>query len=467
MRQAEPKPIESALAQPAPAPPAPKTEEPKVEEPPEPGIPTDGPRVYGLTRNVWIRSAPQDDVQWIGSLWLGSSVKVRGPERVPGAGCANEWVPIEPRGWVCVDDRRATMNPELPALVRLYPERPRVETPWPHQYASVPADVTRFRLPPEVALGAPGAAELQAALPFPLAKDGTPDLPPGLYEGRTKMVARSELAYVRELTLGEHTYVVMPDLSFVRRDKIEPVRTTDFAGVELKGDEQLPLAFVQGKTSQRYQLSADGVATPVGEWLERFSHLGLSGQTREIDGLLYRELRGSTDWVRDRSVTVVEPKAKLPWGDTPPPGRATWIEISVLGGWLVAFEGARPVYATMISAGRGGTPVQGRDPVSTASTPIGRFFITGKFETATMESSTTPIVHGDVPWTQNFSGPHAIHSAYWHDQWGDLKSAGCVNVSPRDGKWLFGFTEPPVPEGWHAVKHVPRDGPATLVILHE
>jgi lipoprotein-anchoring transpeptidase ErfK/SrfK len=122
----------------------------------------------------------------------------------------------------------------------------------------------------------------------------------------------------------------------------------------------------------------------------------------------------------------------------------------------------------MISAGRGGAPVKGKDPLETASTPTGWFPIGGKFRTATMLSSGTPIVHMDVPWTQNFSGPHAIHSAYWHDDWGNLKSAGCVNVSPKDGKWLFGFTEPTVRDGWHGVRYVARYGDgSTLFLVHE
>jgi len=429
-------------------------------------IPTEAPRVYGLTRNVWIRSAPQSDVQWIGSLWLGGSVKVRGPERVPGAGCADVWVPIQPRGWVCVDDRRATMNAEHPALVRLYPERPRTDTAWPHQYATAPGDVTRYRLPPEVVPGAAGALEAARQLPFPLAGDGAPDLPPGLYEGRTKIVARSALAYVRELPLGEHTYLLMPDLSFVRRDRVELESPSTFQGVELRGEQRLPLAFVTGEGARPYRWSPSGVPAAAGSPWARGTAVRLSGQEREVDGETYYELRGSQDWLRKEDAVVPEPSAK-PWGADAPPPDATWLEASILGGWLVAFVGSEPVYATLISAGRGGTPVADRDPVSTASTPTGRFFITGKFATATMESSTTPIVHGDVPWTQNFSGPHAIHSAYWHDDFGKLKSAGCVNVSPLDGKWLFAFTQPKVPDGWHAVKHIPRDGPATLVVLHE
>jgi lipoprotein-anchoring transpeptidase ErfK/SrfK len=78
----------------------------------------------------------------------------------------------------------------------------------------------------------------------------------------------------------------------------------------------------------------------------------------------------------------------------------------------------------------------------------------------------TELIHADVPWAQNFSGPHAIHGAYWHDSWGELKSGGCINVSPIDGKWLFEFTEPTVPIGWHGVRWDPSKGPATGIIIN-
>jgi hypothetical protein len=72
-----------------------------------------------------------------------------------------------------------------------------------------------------------------------------------------------------------------------------------------------------------------------------------------------------------------------------------------------------------------------------------------------------------VPWTQNFSGPHALHGAYWHDDWGKLKSGGCVNVSPIDGMWLYEWTEPEVPKGWHGVRWLPSKFPSTLFIVHK
>ena len=110
--------------------------------------PHDAPRVFGKSRNVWIRSGPTNDTQWLGYLWLGGSVKIREEKRVSGPGCSTPWVPVEPRGWVCVDGDSATTDPDDPVLVALYPYRPRVETPWPHDYAAVNAPLRRYEILP-------------------------------------------------------------------------------------------------------------------------------------------------------------------------------------------------------------------------------------------------------------------------------------------------------------------------------
>ena len=57
---------------------------------------------------------------------------------------------------------------------------------------------------------------------------------------------------------------------------------------------------------------------------------------------------------------------------------------------------------------------------------------------STMVSSTNDLlVHTEVQYVQNFHGPHALHAAYWHDDWGEKKSGGCINLSPRDAQRLF------------------------------
>ena len=51
-----------------------------------------------------------------------------------------------------------------------------------------------------------------------------------------------------------------------------------------------------------------------------------------------------------------------------------------------------------------------------------------------------------IPWTVLFKGDGvAIHSTFWHNDYGTPRSHGCVNASPDDAKWIFRWTEPHVP----------------------
>lgn len=304
-----------------------------------------------------------------------------------------------------------------------------------------------------------------------------PPLPKGLSEGRTKMIGRSAMAYVSEADFEDRSFLLTADLGWVPKDRVELLEPSEFRGVELGKKIHLPLAFFRGKERPAFKQNADGSFEEAEEKFARHASVQLGSEVVSVGRTKYYKVEGQDLWVSDKEAVVPTPRDKTPWGaevgskDTTGKarkGRATWIEASILGGWLVAFEGTQPVYATMISAGRGGTPHRDKDPLETASTPTGRFSIGGKFKTATMESSSSAIVHVEVPWTQNFSGPYAIHSAYWHDNFGHLMSAGCVNVAPRDGKWLFEFSEPDVPEGWHGVRYVSRyGGGSTLFIVHE
>ena len=125
-------------------------------------------------------------------------------------------------------------------------------------------------------------------------------------------------------------------------------------------------------------------------------------------------------------------------------GRRTWVDVSVLGGTLVAYEGERPVFATLDLAGAwGGSRSTGATRWRPRPRRTGTFRVDGKFVTATMVSSTNDLlVHTEVQYVQNFHGPHALHGAYWHDAWGEKKSGGCVNLSPIDAKRLFEWSEP-------------------------
>ena len=51
----------------------------------------------------------------------------------------------------------------------------------------------------------------------------------------------------------------------------------------------------------------------------------------------------------------------------------------------------------------------------------------------------------------------ALHGAFWHRDFGRVRSHGCVNLAPIDAKWVFGFTGPRVPVGWHAAYPTDRN----------
>jgi lipoprotein-anchoring transpeptidase ErfK/SrfK len=486
---------ESASALPGPAEAAPSARGPTLPprdraETPEP-LPTkevgnsrapeaSAPRVYAKTRNVWIRSGPTSKTQWLGMLWFGGSVAVRSGTEVSGQGCGGQWVPVEPRGYVCVDEERATLNPNDPTFVAISRFAPRVEQASPHRYAWVSKDVRRFE---SLAHAEPFVRAWAAKKGGLFGHDAPtlPRLPDGLSERRDRTVARSALSVAGDGDYLGTGLLLAGDLSWVARADVELLPQVTFQGVTLGKDWKLPLGFPKKDETPVYERKESGEFSVLARHYARFQPLRLEEGSEFVGQSEYFRVQGTSDWVRRGETAIVQsrepfpkelardvtPAANATKNDPSISGNPTWIEVSILGGYLIAYRGTEPVYATLISAGRGGLPVPRKELISTASTPTGRFFVTGKFKTATMESSSGPIVHSDVPWTQNFSGPHAIHGAYWHSDFGQLKSAGCVNVSPEDGKWLFEFTEPQVPEGWHSVRHHPRYGPATLVVLHD
>ena len=143
-----------------------------------------------------------------------------------------------------------------------------------------------------------------------------------------------------------------------------------------------------------------------------------------------------------------------------------WIDVSIHCGSLVAYEGRTPVFATLISPGlRGYKRIKGKPAKNT--TPTGAFRIEWKHITQTMSPDPKKMTYylSEVPYTQFFHMPFALHGAYWHDRFGEPKSGGCVNLSIADSKWLFGWTEPKLPAGWHSVRSGDDRGDGTWVVV--
>jgi len=108
---------------------------------------------------------------------------------------------------------------------------------------------------------------------------------------------------------------------------------------------------------------------------------------------------------------------------------------------LSCFEGDSEVYFCRVSTGM----AEGATPASPSYSP--GFMIWRKLFSLHMGGNTAA-GSWDVPavgWTALFHGEGvAIHSTYWHNNYGEPMSHGCVNVAPDDAKWIFRWANPAV-----------------------
>ncbi|WP_437561993.1 L,D-transpeptidase [Sorangium sp. So ce542] len=457
-------------------------------------------RIYSRARFAWINPGPYPTRGWSGYLGLGGSVALRGGSveaaRTPGEGC-DAWYAVEPRGYICAG-ASATVDPNDPVVAALRPHAPKIDSPWPYDYAESTGAPRYPRLPSakeqrrsEWDLEAHLASVAKVRAAEGLSDEAIREIDealvgvdlkpagvaaPALFpfgdlvrEARDRIVNGSTVAFTRAFDAQDRTWVVTSDQAYMPKDRLKPYPRSTFEGVWLKDGRSLPLAFFRKTDRPKYQRGAGGRFEPTGASFARLASVGLTGRAEVEDGERFLETQEPGVYVLADDAVVVEAAKRAPLeGENDPssPPRK-WIEISVLGGWFVAYEELTPVFATLISPGRGGVPRKGIPAIETAATPTGRFRIDGKFVTATMVSSSNDnIVHSEVQFVQNFHGPHALHGAYWHDAWGELKSGGCVNLSPIDAKQMFAWTDPPVPEGWHGLRASRDAGRSTVVLIH-
>jgi lipoprotein-anchoring transpeptidase ErfK/SrfK len=102
-------------------------------------------------------------------------------------------------------------------------------------------------------------------------------------------------------------------------------------------------------------------------------------------------------------------------------------------------------------------------------TPTGEFYIWYKIRYTKMEggskSNNTYYYLPNVPYAMFFSGDYGIHGTYWHNNFGQPMSHGCVNTPTSFSEKLFYWADPPLPEGKSSVR-ASVDSPGTRVIIH-
>jgi lipoprotein-anchoring transpeptidase ErfK/SrfK len=222
------------------------------------------------------------------------------------------------------------------------------------------------------------------------------------------------------------------------------------------------VGFVTTSGARKLDLTEDGKGGFKVGWgveLPKKSAVLLTGREQTVGGVVYHQTSGGF-WVR-----LAELKIARPSFPTDLSANEKWIDVDLTRQQLVAFEGRRPVFATLISSGRRNP----QDKEHDFPTPPGSYRIREKHVTTTMDgdvASDGPYSIEDVPWVMYFQGSYALHGAFWHDSFGNMRSHGCVNLSPEDARTLFGWTDPPLPPGWHGV-FSKDDNSGSRVIVHE
>jgi hypothetical protein len=458
------------------------------EPPPvvQPDFP-DGTRSLELRRTVGVRLEPGDDGKRIGTVAIDT--RVAWVRTAKTRGCDRPWIEIRPRGWICGDyvepSKKPAYGQEVPHL-----ERGEL-VPGVYGKVTAPAAVTYVlekpkpvRKPDKRDKKKPGPKDgktAKADKPGPRTGKGAkpdarrgderkrtpddavdePDAPPALpvaprmIEDKP-LVGSVNVRQYDEVTVGGKQYwkIDKKDNEYVLKQAITQHRPSLFGGARL-GDEtgwSVPLAFVWPRYGGQLAWTTNtAVGGGVNRQLALRTPLAIRDTATDRAGKPTAYRIGALEWIAAADVRVFQPAA-------PPallePGER-WIDVDVDDQILVAYEGELPVYATLISSGGTTTPTE---------TGVYRMWL--KESEADMKglNGEDPYSVATVPWTQFFSPEKglALHTAYWHDQFGTRRSHGCVNLAPRDARWLYFWSEPQVPPGWTMTAGMP-EAPGSIV----
>jgi LysM repeat protein len=138
-----------------------------------------------------------------------------------------------------------------------------------------------------------------------------------------------------------------------------------------------------------------------------------------------------------------------------------WIDVDLSEQRVVAYEGATPVSEFIVSTGKQDTPTVTGTFRMWAKTPIQDMYGGNR-------AAGDYYYLADVEWVQYFYNDYGFHGTYWHDNFGQPMSRGCVNMRDEDAKWLYEWAGPEIENadrnGWVIIDEANQ---GTSVVVHE
>ncbi len=457
----------------------------------------DGPKLIALKEGTKILAAPKPDAEVIGELRLGGTV-ARSPEPYGYDDCDGGYYAIRPRGFVCagIDATLATntaaLLPPAPDLTKALPYRyARTKSENVPGYERLPTlaeqnakepDLTkhlaRFQgirdplgpatndvpldprgvptgpyvlLPTGEGIDTDNRRNTVSWFNFPEG-DRTPLLLPlsalsGKADENKAIRKGSGLAITGTVTTdggpAPRKFGITPDGRLIPIDRLKASLGSIWHGIDVE-KIGLPIGFIHRNQVHAYSLER-GKATALDEEHERRTPIALTGRFRTVNGIRFEQSKEGY-WLRAQDIIVVVRRSKFPDFAK---GTQKWIDVSIANQTLTAYEGTKPIYATLISSGRD----QLKDPATSASTARGIFSIKSKHITRTIDPRevANEFDISDAPWVMEFEAGNAIHGMYWSESVGEAHGFHNIALTPIDAHRLFAWSDPQIPEGWHAV----------------
>jgi hypothetical protein len=266
-----------------------------------------------------------------------------------------------------------------------------------------------------------------------------------------------KIAWSEEFDAANRTWLVTPDHGLIPKDKVKLPPKSTMQGTDLTKNKKLkfPLIFSFNGAASHYQIVGKNKPQPAVGHLAPHTFYNATGKTKRFRWDVYYELVGGM-YVKSTEATLMHAPSSRPSGVGL---KEKWIHVSVSEGAMIAYVGNTPVFVTATSPGAGGA---GKEKYGT---PLGKYNIGLKFISADMagEDGGYHWRVREVPWVSYYYNSYALHTAWWHDDFGQPKSHGCLNLSPKDAKFMFEWTDPPVPKNWYAVTSVPHVIQGTVV----
>jgi len=152
---------------------------------------------------------------------------------------------------------------------------------------------------------------------------------------------------------------------------------------------------------------------------------------------VYDHLYDANYYIRPSYIRLIPPEQLSPLSADIPP-EEKHIEVLLDQQMLVAYEFEEPVYMARTATGKQG-----------AETPTGRFTTFHKRPTAHMaggDGISSLYDLAGVPFASYITDTAiAFHGTFWHNDFGKPRSFGCINLSPKDARWIFRWTLPTIP----------------------